>query len=75
MKQNQFSQEQIIHILQLAEQGQKTIGQICREAGYPREAWVIAEITITRKRVPALAQAVRGHEHSRGATAQATHQL
>ena len=43
MKQNEFSQEQIIHILQQAEQGQKSISQICREAG-------IAETTFYRWR-------------------------
>ena len=43
MRQNEFSQEQIIRILQLAEQGDKTISQICREAG-------IAEATFYRWR-------------------------
>ena len=41
MKQNQFSQEQIIRILQQAEQGEKSISDICREAG-------IAETTFYR---------------------------
>ena len=43
MKQNEFSQEQIIRILQQAEQGQKSISQICRDAG-------IAETTFYRWR-------------------------
>jgi putative transposase len=43
MKKNEFSQEQIIRILQMAEQDDKTIGQICREAG-------IAETTFYRWR-------------------------
>jgi putative transposase len=33
MKTNQFSPEQIIKILQLAEKGQQTIGALCREHG------------------------------------------
>ena len=43
MKQNEFSQEQIIRILQQAEQGDKPITEICREAG-------IAETTFYRWR-------------------------
>ncbi len=43
MKRNEFSQEQIIRILQIAEQGQKPISEICREAG-------IAETTFYRWR-------------------------
>ena len=43
MKQNEFSQEQIIRILQQAEQGQKSISEICRDAG-------IAETTFYRWR-------------------------
>ncbi len=43
MKQNQFSQEQIIAVLQQAERGEKPITQICREAG-------IAETTFYRWR-------------------------
>ena len=43
MKQNEFSQEQIIPILQQAEQGEKPISEICRDAG-------IAETTFYRWR-------------------------
>ena len=43
MKQNAFSQEQIIRILQMAEQGDRSISDICREAG-------IAETTFYRWR-------------------------
>ncbi len=43
MKQNQFSQEQILAVLQQAERGEKPITEICREAG-------IAETTFYRWR-------------------------
>ena len=33
MKSNQFTAEQIVKLVQLAEQGDKSISQICREAG------------------------------------------
>jgi len=33
MKQNQFSEEQIIRILEQAERGDRTIGAMCREHG------------------------------------------
>ena len=33
MKQGQFTQEQIVKILQEAEKGEQTIGAICREQG------------------------------------------
>jgi putative transposase len=43
MKANQFSPEQIIKILRQAEQGEQTIGAVCRENG-------IAETTFYRWR-------------------------
>ena len=43
MKQGEFSEEQIIGLLQEAEKGEKTIGSLCREAG-------IAERTFYRWR-------------------------
>lgn len=33
MKQSEFSEEQIIGLLQEAEKGEKTIGSLCRETG------------------------------------------
>ncbi len=33
MKQSEFSEEQIIGLLQEAEKGEKTIGSLCRDAG------------------------------------------
>jgi putative transposase len=33
MKRNEYSTEQIIHLLQQAERGEQTIGSLCREVG------------------------------------------
>ncbi len=61
MQKSQFTDEQIVAILQQAEKGDKSISEVCRQHN-------IAENSFYRWRILSLAQSLWRHEHKRSGT-------